>query len=236
MTTILVLSGPLPFLKATSDFESRFSAQAAARRLDVRFCRANGEAALLDFLEANEDASGYIINPGSIAPIAYGLADAVARSKKPCIEVLLEAPAASGGPLTKVAVAKVHGESWNGYFKALDLLAEHVSKEPPKTLGPSSVARPTKTIGRRAAVDAFAEAPPKLSKAAIVARLTATLAGTSPREEIGPWAREQWARLQNDDTLGAKERSKLDQVLLALSSKEVLNDHGILRALSTLDE
>ncbi len=155
---ILVLHGPALAFVAQPPFaelERGLSDKAKALGLELKSFRSNGEAGLLDALEANAAwADAAVVNPSSIAPIAFGLADALEAWGKPFIEVQLERGAGSRGPSALASLAQRTVVGAEAYVQALDAL---VSPAPAATGGRVSHARPggaprlPKTLGRRAA-------------------------------------------------------------------------------------
>lgn len=129
--------------------------------LTVETFQASGEAALLDvLLEKREGLAGVIVNPASLGPVCFSIADAVEALAIPCIEVQLKHDAKSRGrsALKRVVEKQFHGHGLEGYFKALASLAkleaapvEETEAEPreEETVLPS--APRGKTIGRQKA-------------------------------------------------------------------------------------
>jgi 3-dehydroquinate dehydratase-2 len=135
--------------------------------LSIESVHANGEAGLLEaLLERSSDLHGVIVNPGSLAPIAYALADALEALQLRAVEVQLGHETRSRGKsaLRRVVDKQFHGHGAEGYFKALASFGE-ASAEAKATHAPetestdtteahdeaASTVRqaPGKTIGRR---------------------------------------------------------------------------------------
>lgn len=96
--------------------------------LTVETFQASGEAALLDAMLENRDGLfGVIVNPASLGPVCFSIADAVEALAIPCIEVQLKHDAKSRGrsALKRVVEKQFHGHGLEGYFKALAALAKH---------------------------------------------------------------------------------------------------------------
>jgi len=134
--------------------------------LSTESVHANGEAGLLEaLLERSADLHGVIVNPGSLAPIAYALADALEALELRAVEVQLGHETRSRGKsaLRRVVDKQFHGHGAEGYFKALASFseattasseakvtdaAEPESSEAPNEETPARQAN-GKTIGRR---------------------------------------------------------------------------------------
>lgn len=104
--------------------------------LTVETFQASGEAALLDaLLEKREGLVGVIVNPASLAPVCFSIADAVEALAIPCIEVQLKHDAKSRGrsALKRVVEKQFHGHGLDGYFKALVSLSKHEAAAPVET-------------------------------------------------------------------------------------------------------
>lgn len=129
---ILVLHGPTMNLEAVLGrtfpaLEEALNERAAELGLELENVQANGEGALLDALVEHHDGlAGVVVAPGSLAPIAYGLADALEALALPCIEVQLrhESKARGKSALRRVVDKQFHGHGVDGYFKALGALAK----------------------------------------------------------------------------------------------------------------
>lgn len=130
--------------------------------LTVETFQASGEAALLDaLLEKRNGLFGVIVNPASLGPVCFSIADAVEALAIPCIEVQLKHDAKSRGrsALKRVVEKQFHGHGLDGYFKALTSLSklEAAPIEPSKeaSTDEAEVATPSaprgKTIGRQKA-------------------------------------------------------------------------------------
>jgi 3-dehydroquinate dehydratase II len=159
---ILVLHGPpLAFLLDLPAVDRALQQQAQRLAVEVRTFSASGEAALLEeLLRQRGWLDGVLVNPGSLAPIAHALADALEAVGKPAVEVLLEHESKHGrgrSALRQVVDKQFHGQGTEGYTRALEALAV-TRPTPVKTLGPRDVPeapsgaparRASKTIGSR---------------------------------------------------------------------------------------
>jgi 3-dehydroquinate dehydratase II len=129
---VLVLHGPLLDLEAVlgqpiEGLDEALIAKGREQGLEVETVQAIAEAELVKaLLDRREGLSGVIINPSSLAPTAFTLADAVERLALPCVEVQLEHDAKSRGrsALKRVVDKQFHGHGVDGYFKALAALAK----------------------------------------------------------------------------------------------------------------
>lgn len=129
---VLVLHGPTLTLEAAlgrklSDLDEELVRRGKALDLEVETFQANGEAALVDVLLAKrEGLHGVIVNPASLAPIAFALADTLEVLGVRCIEVQLhhESKARGRSALRRIVDRQLHGQGVEGYFKALSALAK----------------------------------------------------------------------------------------------------------------
>ncbi len=177
---VLVLHGPNLNLdavlgRALSSLDEELIQKGAALELEVETFQASGEAALLDaLLEKRDGLFGVIVNPSSLAPVAYALADALEALGLPCVEVQLKHEGKSRGrsALKRVVEKQFHGQGVDGYFKALQALAKAEAAPAPKAdaveddeaptveLEPASPRVPNgKTIGRVKQATAAGPAP-----------------------------------------------------------------------------
>ena len=166
---VLVLHGPTlnlePVLgRPLSSLDEELVTKGEALGLTVETFQASGEAALLDaLLERREGLFGVIVNPASIGPVCFSIADAVEALALPCIEVQLKHDAKSRGrsALKRVVEKQFHGHGVDGYFKALASLAKQQDAAPVEAkeeepTGEEEAATPSapprgKTIGRQKA-------------------------------------------------------------------------------------
>ena len=168
---ILVLHGPPLSLEKVlgrplAALDEALEQRARELGLSTESVHANGEAGLLEaLLERSADLHGVIVNPGSLAPIAYALADALEALELRAVEVQLGHETRSRGKsaLRRVVDKQFHGHGAEGYFKALASFseattasseakvtdaAEPESSEAPNEETPARQAN-GKTIGRR---------------------------------------------------------------------------------------
>ncbi|MDX2014704.1 MAG: type II 3-dehydroquinate dehydratase [Myxococcaceae bacterium] len=129
---VLVLHGPLLDLEAVlgqplSSLDEALVAKGEELGLEVDTIQAIGEAELVKaLLERREGLTGVVVNPSSLAPTAYTLADALTALGVPSVEVQLQHDARSRGrsALKRVVDKQFHGHGVDGYFKALASLAK----------------------------------------------------------------------------------------------------------------
>lgn len=129
---VLVLHGPTLTLEAVlgqtlSSLDASLIEKGRALGLEVECAQANGEAGLLDALLGRPRPEGLIVNPASLAPVAFALADAVEALGLPCIEVQLahESKGRGRSALRRVVEKQFHGHGVAGYDKALVALSKH---------------------------------------------------------------------------------------------------------------
>jgi 3-dehydroquinate dehydratase len=134
---VLVLHGPnvesFGEGRSLEVLDAQLAARAKALGLELSVFHANGEGALLDELWAKRQwADAAVVNPGSLAPKAFGLADALASWGRPSVEVLLEHESKGRGKsaLRQAVQKQVHGQGDQGYLKALELLAKVKPADP----------------------------------------------------------------------------------------------------------
>lgn len=101
-----------------------------AAELDVEIVawQANGEGALIDFIEEHtQGADGLIYNAGAFTHYSYALRDAIEGSRLPAVEVHLSnvyarEPFRHETVTAPVAVGVITGLGWRGYVAALEAL------------------------------------------------------------------------------------------------------------------
>ncbi|MCA3012089.1 MAG: type II 3-dehydroquinate dehydratase [Myxococcaceae bacterium] len=132
---VLVLHGPLLDLEAIlgqplPTLDQALADQGRALGLEVEAVQAVAEAELVKaLLERREALRGVIVNPSSLAPTAFTLADALATLGLPCVEVQLahEARARGRSALKRVVDKQFHGHGVDGYARALSALARDLA-------------------------------------------------------------------------------------------------------------
>ncbi len=172
---ILILHGPnLQLLEGDLSFdalEAVIAAHAKTLGHQVKQVQANAEGPLLDALVAHRTwLEAIVVNPSSLAPIAWGLADALTLLKKPCIEVQLFAEAQNRGrsALKGIVGKQFHGRGVEGYLQALKALSQGVAlknRVAQTQVQPSLREGPVKTIGAKTAPAASSPTPQATAEA-----------------------------------------------------------------------
>lgn len=178
---VLVLHGPnlalAPPDQTAQVIDARLQAKANALGVELRTVQSNSEAALLDALvEQREWCRGVIVNPTSLAAIAFPLAEALKLVGVPAIEVQLGSPGKGKSALKDVVESQIHGRGVDGYLEALAQLAPKaqvkvgvVSKETKRAESRTSLQAVLAAAEKEAAAPGRAEreeeaAPPKPPK------------------------------------------------------------------------
>lgn len=255
-----MLGRPLPSL------DEELVTKGEALGLTVETFQASGEAALLDaLLEKREGLAGVIVNPASLGPVCFSIADAVEALAIPCIEVQLKHDAKSRGrsALKRVVEKQFHGHGVDGYSKALASLAKlepaPVEAKEEEATDADEVATPSapprgKTIGRQKAAPSAApvakgktigksigkaeSAPSKTSAAGAITRALVREQITARlKKTLSPEDFAQWARSQWAAIQRGvpAEDPKLEDVLLLLSTSAKASDHVILSYAAKLE-
>lgn len=116
------------------DINNRVRQRAAELGVEVECFQANGEGAIIDFVQrAAPAAQGVIMNPGAYGHYAYAIHDALLDTGLPVIEVHLSNVQARDEWRRKSVIAPaargvVSGFGWRSYTAALELLVA-MSKE-----------------------------------------------------------------------------------------------------------
>jgi 3-dehydroquinate dehydratase-2 len=101
-------------------------------QLDLAYFQSNHEGALIDFLQAESaSAAGIVINGGGLSHTSVCLADALADTGLPAVEVHISDVYARESFrhhsfLKKVCLQQISGEGLEGYGKAIQLLLSHM--------------------------------------------------------------------------------------------------------------
>ncbi len=254
---VLVLHGPnLNLLGAR--FEALNAKIASQPGFELEVFQANSEGALIDELHRRREwLEAVIVNPTSLAPVAFALAEALALIGKRSIEAQLVEGRSSA--LHEVVEAQCHGEE--GYLEALEILAgtreaERVEEEDDDEDSAPNPPRAGKSIGRKA----FATAPavvkegsarktigkgtlekkpiasgPLLSREGVKTKIKERLAGSVAPEALASWARTQWQALISGASVEPGQKDLLEDVLLGLAASAKANEHTMLAAIAKLD-
>ena len=119
----------------------RVRARAAELGAEIVATQANGEGALIDFLEEQaRGADGLIYNSGAFTHYSYALRDAIEGSGLPAVEVHLSNVYAREqfrhtSVTAPVAVGLITGLGWRGYIAALDALVGILRERAEKAAG-----------------------------------------------------------------------------------------------------
>ena len=111
-----------------ADINERVEARARELGVEVLFFQANGEGAIIDFVQGNApSAAGIIINPGAYGHYSYAIHDALKDTGLPIAEVHLSNVYARDSWRSELVVAPIargviSGFGWRGYVVALELL------------------------------------------------------------------------------------------------------------------
>lgn len=141
MRTLLLIHGPnlnKLGVRDTSQYgtvtlcelEKSIGLKANERGFDLVVFQSNHEGALIDAIQEHAPVCvGMIINPGALTHYSYALHDAIIDSKLPTIEVHLSnvnerEPWRAHSVISPVCVQSIIGKKLQGYFDAVDHLAE----------------------------------------------------------------------------------------------------------------
>ena len=146
MTKILLLHGPNLNLLDTrepelygsttmADVNSRVTAAAAQRNVEVRTFQSNHEGALVDALhDARTWADGVIFNPGAYTHTSIALRDAIAGTGLAVVEVHLSnvhvrEAFRHKSMLAPACVGQISGFGWRSYLLGLEAILGHLGVE-----------------------------------------------------------------------------------------------------------
>ena len=101
--------------------------------IQLEYFQSNHEGAIIDFLQAEYSAAaGIVINGGGLSHTSVSLADALADTGLPAVEVHISdvyarEPFRHHSFLKSLCLAQINGEGLEGYAKAIRILAERLS-------------------------------------------------------------------------------------------------------------
>jgi 3-dehydroquinate dehydratase-2 len=107
--------------------------RAAFPEIQLEYFQSNHEGSLIDFLQVEySGAAGIVINGGGLSHTSVSLADALADTCLPAVEVHISdvyarEPFRHHSFLKSVCLAQISGEGLEGYAKAIRILAERLS-------------------------------------------------------------------------------------------------------------
>ena len=117
-----------------AEIEARAKEKASVLGVELRTFQANGEGAIIDFIQAeSKQAVGIIINPGAYTHYSLALRDALAAAALPAIEVHISniygrEKFRHRSVTADVCQGVVSGLGWRGYLLALEALAGIISE------------------------------------------------------------------------------------------------------------
>lgn len=142
---ILVLNGPnlnllgrrepeLYGLETLEDIQTLVSNRAEELLVEIVFRQSNSEGELVDLIHEHLDWDGLIINAGAYTHTSLAIADAIAATALPTIEVHLSNVFAREESrhfsyLSPVVWGQVTGFGYRGYLAALDLLHARLGED-----------------------------------------------------------------------------------------------------------
>jgi 3-dehydroquinate dehydratase-2 len=122
--------------KTMAQIDALLKKEARALNVEVVTFQSNHEGALIDFIQEQADsARAIIINPGALTHYGFSLADALADSKLPVIEVHLSniycrEEWRAKSVIAPIAEGQVSGLGWVGYVTALQVLVGKLKTKP----------------------------------------------------------------------------------------------------------
>ncbi|MBN2417033.1 type II 3-dehydroquinate dehydratase [bacterium] len=108
---------------------------ARSKRIRTICYQSNHEGKIIDFIHANYcGCSGIIINPAAYTHYSIAIRDAVAAANLPAVEVHLSDISAREdfrrkSLISGVCITRISGAGWQGYLRAVDILAERFDLE-----------------------------------------------------------------------------------------------------------
>jgi len=121
--------------KTLDEINALLKKEGQTMNVEVVAFQSNHEGALIDFIqEQTPSARGIVINPGALTHYGLSLADALADSKLPIIEVHLSniynrEDWRARSVIAPIARGQISGLGWKGYLAALQALVVELKAE-----------------------------------------------------------------------------------------------------------
>lgn len=118
-----------------AEINARIEKRAKELGVAVSFFQANGEGAIIDFIQTNASRSAaIIINPGAYGAYSYAIHDALLDASLPVAEVHLSNVFARDAwrrmsVISPICRGVVSGFGWRGYIAALEMLVALYQKK-----------------------------------------------------------------------------------------------------------
>lgn len=114
-----------------SELEQKLTATAEKEGCRLKSFQSNCEGALLDFLHANRQADGLIINPGAFTHYSYALRDCLAAIELPAVEVHISniycrEDFRRQSVTAPMCIGQISGFGIQGYVWALNALLDYL--------------------------------------------------------------------------------------------------------------
>lgn len=143
--TILVINGPNLNLLGTrepgiygnttlEDIESLVRGKASELGVTCEFFQSNHEGAIIDFIQANRQAAGIIVNPGAYTHTSIAIRDAITSVSVPAVEVHLSnihrrEEFRSHSYIAPVCIGQICGFGAMSYVLGLEALIPHLKSQ-----------------------------------------------------------------------------------------------------------
>lgn len=143
--TILVINGPNLNLLGTrepgiygnttlEDIESLVRGKASELGVTCEFFQSNHEGVIIDFIQANRQAAGIIVNPGAYTHTSIAIRDAITSVSIPAVEVHLSnihrrEEFRSHSYIAPVCIGQICGFGAMSYVLGLEALIPHLKSQ-----------------------------------------------------------------------------------------------------------